>query len=261
MQGIQSPMNWMVIMILVMILYPVLEKRIKEFHCLSCGISGSQTIPDTLANGTGDYNDGLNVCFGTNCDSSFVRAKEIWLMNIIPNYLSGNINESYYHLGRVAHLLEDATQPSHVHLDPHIGHAGFLCGGLNDDCDDSFLEEFTAQQNYFADTQNKMNVEHYAGETYENKTYKYENLISGFNWSNEVIFADVSEAVGDGSFPGEVFVLNGATGTNKTSYIFGNGGAYDAISVANIDSDDYPEIVVAARYGIKVLDYDKGGNL
>ena len=133
--------------------------------------------PDTLTNGTGDYNDGL--AFG---DSSFFKAKNIWLMEVIPNYLKGNINESYYHLGRVAHLLEDASQPSHVHLDPHLGHPLGCVGNL--DCDDSFLEEFTAQQNYFADTQNRMNVEHYAGETYENKTYKYENLISGFNWSN-----------------------------------------------------------------------------
>ena len=77
---------------------------------------------------------------------------------------------------------------------------------------------------------------------------------------NEIIFADVSEAVGDGSFPGEVYVLYGNNGSNKTSYIFGNGGAYDAVSVANLDSDDYPEIVVAARYGIRVLDYNPSTN-
>lgn len=40
--------------------------------------------------------------------------------------------------------------------------------------------------------------------------------------------------------------------------IFGNGGAYDAVSVANVDSDDYPEIVVPIQFGIKVLDYFGG---
>ena len=140
--------------------------------------------PDTFANGSGDYNDGLNACFGTNCDSSFVRARRIWMTEVIPNYLNGNINESYYHLGRVAHLLEDATQPGHVHLDPHIGHQLGVCFGLNDDCDDSFLEKFTAQQNYFSDTQGKMNVEHYPGENYTNQHYRYENLIDGFDWNN-----------------------------------------------------------------------------
>lgn len=30
---------------------------------------------------------------------------------------------------------------------------------------------------------------------------------------------------------------------NETSFNIGNGGTYDAISVANIDEDDNPEIV------------------
>lgn len=54
--------------------------------------------------------------------------------------------------------------------------------------------------------------------------------------------------------------IHEGTGTNQTSYIVGNGGAYASVSVANIDSDDYPEIVVPTRYGIKVLDYNPSTN-
>lgn len=74
----------------------------------------------------------------------------------------------------------------------------------------------------------------------------------------EVIVADVLDA--DDEWPGKVYVLDGGTGTNQTSYIVGNGGAYASVSVANIDSDDNPEIVVPTQYGIKVLDYNKATN-
>ena len=81
--------------------------------------------PDTESiAGNDDYNDGLGT-FG----SSYRRALEFWTMNVIPNYLSGNTNQSYYWLGRVAHLLEDASQPSHVLMDchPDFFGASILC--------------------------------------------------------------------------------------------------------------------------------------
>lgn len=34
------------------------------------------------------------------------------------------------------------------------------------------------------------------------------------------------------------------------------GGALGAISIANLDDDDYPEIVVPSFYGVFVYDYD-----
>ena len=71
--------------------------------------------PDNPKNGK--YNDGLTIIL----DSSWERAKRYWEFKVIPNYLKGNVNESYYWLGRVAHLLEDVAQPSHVHLDAHGG--------------------------------------------------------------------------------------------------------------------------------------------
>ncbi len=73
----------------------------------------------------------------------------------------------------------------------------------------------------------------------------------------EIIIADLQD--NDPDWPAKVYVLDGATKVNQTSYIVGNGGAYASVSVANVDSDDYPEIVVAARYGIKALDYNIGG--
>lgn len=80
--------------------------------------------------GNDDYNNGLFIS-----SSLYRTAVDYWNTKIIPNYLEGDINESYYWLGRVAHLLEDAAQPSHVHTDPHG--PGILGGG-------SILESYTA---------------------------------------------------------------------------------------------------------------------
>jgi len=51
----------------------------------------------------------------------------------------------------------------------------------------------------------------------------------------EIIVAD--ELDNDNDWPGKVYVLDGGTGINQTSYIVGNGGAYASVSVANVDSD------------------------
>ena len=72
----------------------------------------------------------------------------------------------------------------------------------------------------------------------------------------EIIVADVVDTQDD--WPGKVYVLDGDTGTNETSYIVGNGGAYASVSLANVDSDDNPEIVVPTQFGIKVLNYSSG---
>ncbi|MBI2653252.1 S8 family serine peptidase [Candidatus Woesearchaeota archaeon] len=71
----------------------------------------------------------------------------------------------------------------------------------------------------------------------------------------EVIVVDLLD--GDDEWPGKVYVLNGNTGANETSYIIGNGGAYGSVSIANLDSDDYPEIVVPSQYGIIILKYNQ----
>src|SRR3989338_4952486 len=115
--------------------------------------------PNTISMaGNDDYNDGLNTPLPQ--DSSYRRALEFWTINVIPNYLNGNINESYYWLGRVAHLLEDATQPSHVLLDPHPI--------------SSILEDYTGNVSVYS---------MYDGKAYQNLTYNYENLIDNFSWS------------------------------------------------------------------------------
>ena len=93
--------------------------------------------PDTTTSGSDDYDDGL-LGFG----SSYRRAMNYWTTKVISLYLKGDIDQSYYYLGRVAHLLEDASQPSHIHNDAHLGHRLYVvCGGLNPDCDDSFFEK------------------------------------------------------------------------------------------------------------------------
>ena len=120
--------------------------------------------PDTVSGGF--YNDGLNTPLPQN--SSYRKALDYWRTEVIPSYLRGDINRSYYFLGRVAHLLEDAAQPSHVHNDPHGGH--WYLGG------DSILEEYTGD-NLLA----LQNTYNWKGENF--RQYNYENLIPNFNWT------------------------------------------------------------------------------
>ena len=120
--------------------------------------------PDIPAGG--DYNYGL---FAGSLGSSYVRAVHMWDNDVVKNYLKGDTDKAYYYLGRVAHLLEDATQPSHVHLDPHPPHP--QTGFFNES---SVLEDWAGN-----------NFALYDGLVYSGDQYNYENLISGFNW-NEV---------------------------------------------------------------------------
>lgn len=128
----------------------------------------------------GDYDEGLVVF-----ESSYERARRFWTKKVIPAYLKGDINESYYWLGRVAHLLEDASQPSHVLLDCHPGSELYLvgraCGQSNGDggADDSVLEEYTGRN--FTLFQNRYN---WTGSNFVGQQYNYETLpnMDNFNW-------------------------------------------------------------------------------
>jgi hypothetical protein len=54
-------------------------------------------------------------------ESAYARASELYLL-AKDLYSTGNLvdrQNAYYTLGRVAHLLEDVSQPAHVHLDSH----------------------------------------------------------------------------------------------------------------------------------------------
>lgn len=127
---------------------------------------------------SGNYDDGLGLA-----GSSYRRALGIWENDIKRNYLIGNINESYYNLGKVAHLLEDASQPSHVLLDCHPNSTilNIFCqrssgdGGL----DDSVLEQYTG--NNFQTLKTTYN---WTGSNFIGQQYNYENLpnLSKFNW-------------------------------------------------------------------------------
>ncbi|MBU1183336.1 MAG: hypothetical protein KKF00_14480 [Proteobacteria bacterium] len=106
----------------------------------------------------GEYDNGLGWD-----DSSWEKAEHLWRTRVISSYIDGNIEDSYYWLGRVAHLLEDATSVPHVHLDPHP----II----------SYLERYTAN-NYSV----MNNTYNWQGENFE--PYYYENLIDGFDWSD-----------------------------------------------------------------------------
>ncbi|HLC52959.1 MAG TPA: VCBS repeat-containing protein [Candidatus Nanoarchaeia archaeon] len=75
---------------------------------------------------------------------------------------------------------------------------------------------------------------------------------------NEIILTDKAISIGAYDWPGEVYVIDGSGGSykKKFNYTFGNGGAFASVSVANIDDDDNPEIIVPGYYGINVFDYN-----
>jgi hypothetical protein len=73
--------------------------------------------------------------------------------------------------------------------------------------------------------------------------------------SPEVITADMGSRV-TYDWPGEVYLINGATGVKEGNATFGNGGTFGSVSIANVDSDDNPEIIVPSFYGVYVYDYD-----
>jgi len=49
-------------------------------------------------------------------------------------------------------------------------------------------------------------------------------------------------------------------GTIKFNATFGNAGAFGSPSIANIDEDDYPEIIIPSFYGVFVYDYNITNN-
>ncbi len=161
--------------------------------------------PDNPQNG--NYNKGLDIyklgipIITINLGSSYQKGLGYWQNDIIPHYtgitqsapVSVDQDKAYYYLGRTAHLLEDASQPSHMLLDCHVGSelnwvfllAGYSCQGasLGDaGNDDSVLEENTGN-NYLTlrDTYN------FKGSNFAGQQYNYENLpnLDSFNW-NEI---------------------------------------------------------------------------
>jgi len=131
-------------------------------------------------------NSNYDVGLGGYFSSSYRRALELWNEEVIPNYLKGDINRSYYFLGRVAHLLEDVAQPSHVLLDCHPGTELSIIGTIACDqskgdngTDDSVLEEYTG--NNFQSLKNTYN---WSGNNFVGKQYEYNNLpnMDAFNW-------------------------------------------------------------------------------
>lgn len=109
----------------------------------------------------GDYNNGV---YGFK--SNYQNALGIWKTKVIPLYLKGEINESYYWLGRVTHLLEDLTVPAHSHNDDH----------------NSIV--FKSNADTFEEYAKKV-FTNYSGKDYSGNFYRYEDLpnMTAANWS------------------------------------------------------------------------------
>ncbi|MBI4453989.1 hypothetical protein HY636_05075 [Candidatus Woesearchaeota archaeon] len=81
-------------------------------------------------------------------------------------YTKNNLNfsikaQAYYWLGRIAHLLEDATVPAHMHLDQHL-------------FGDETLEDFTAGEGWYQD--GIRNYRNFDGSDHVNKQYEIKNI-------------------------------------------------------------------------------------
>lgn len=74
--------------------------------------------------------------------------------------------------------------------------------------------------------------------------------------TTEILFVEGEGTLPD--FPGNIYILrdNGNSATWESNYTLGEGGGRGAPSIANIDSDDKPEIIVPTFYGVRVFDYD-----
>jgi outer membrane protein assembly factor BamB len=113
-------------------------------------------------------------------DSAYRLAQDLWDNKVIKLYREGKwennqvkIDQSYYWLGRVAHLLADITVPAHVHLLTHAPDIPILSTDWADYYE-SFFNQFTTeilQQTFSADL-------------YVGKEYRFEELpnLSNFNW-------------------------------------------------------------------------------
>jgi len=117
--------------------------------------------PDVPDNGEYDENS-----IPLSIKSSWRRAEGFWIDYVKPSYKKGNIEKSYYWLGRIVHLLQDTTVPAHMHEDSHP----FSCGQSNDDS----LECYTGN-----------NWQDYSYEDVKDLgPYLYEDLIPGFDWTD-----------------------------------------------------------------------------
>ncbi len=113
----------------------------------------------------GDYNYGwTDNLYGNQYGSSYTKAQYLWDNKIVSLYNSGNEDEAYYWLGRVAHLLTDASVPAHVHDDTHA-------------VDDDEYEDFFEEPDYTnAWNDGLSNWKHFAGLDYVGQQYNYENI-------------------------------------------------------------------------------------
>gem|GEM_PF-5560299 len=210
----------------------------------------------------GDFDGGLAVSVRAICagartrdcrvrQSSYHRAQGFWA-TAISLYDEGKIQEAYYTLGRVAHLLEDLTVPAHVHGDNHNGHflsKPFLhtcCGGKrHGDSRPDTVETYTADKAVLQRMDDK-----------KVRPYKDEKLLSDDVWDSL-----------DAHQKGRLFKLFWFT-AQKTQYWASNGDQNpDGPDPSEVQcSEDIPDTsTICDEYAFGTLGkpniyFDKDGN-
>lgn len=73
---------------------------------------------------------------------------------------------------------------------------------------------------------------------------------------SDVISLDGISSLDD--WPGEVYVLNGVTGSKIANFTMNNGGGGGAIATADLDADSVLDIIAPSFYGLFALEYNSG---
>lgn len=114
---------------------------------------------------------------------AYQRAEELYSLALLL-YSLGDYEQSYYTIGRVAHLLTDLTVPAHVHNDIHTG---FLRSFIIAHCEGGGPSaEDDAYEDYMGKKENIVRFIIGEGHNLKGKQYDVENLPnipSNFDWS------------------------------------------------------------------------------
>lgn len=78
-----------------------------------------------------------------------------------------------------------------------------------------------------------------------------------FDGNMDVIFAEQAPSINFDQWPAKLYVFD-KNGNQEYDYTIANAGANGALSIVNLDNDNYPEIIVPTFYGIRVIHYDPG---
>ena len=119
---------------------PVTERSMRHFYRPTddSGLKESPGYPWHQFSFHSDYVNSLQWGNGS------IECNEYDWLDAIEHYLNGNIEDAYFTLGHVIHLLEDLSVPAHTHLDIHAGAFGLGGDDFENYCNDLTPDQYTS---------------------------------------------------------------------------------------------------------------------